>query len=168
MWIIILLLIIVVNLFIPASFVAMFWGAPYVPSGMEKVRTMVELAKIHHGDKSADLGSGDGRVVIAMAQAGAEAHGYDNNPLLVFWARRNIRKAGLGGKAFIHWGNFWNVDFSPYSTISVYGIPYMMNQLQEKITREMKPGSRIIANAFNFKKWKEEEKKNGVYLYKLV
>ena len=145
----------------------MFWGAPYVPSGMEKVRMMVKLAKIHNGDKSADLGSGDGRIVIAMAQAGAEAHGYDNNPLLVFWARHNIQKAGLSGKAFIHWGNFWNVDFSPYNIVSVYGMPYIMNQLQKKITGEMKSGSRIVANAFNFKKWKETEKNDGIYSYQL-
>ena len=85
-------------------------GAIYDPSSYEETRLMADLAEIAPGEKAADLGSGDGRVLIALAQRGAEAHGYEVNPVLVAIARRNIRSQGLQGKAFVHWGNFWRQE----------------------------------------------------------
>lgn len=72
-----------------------FFNAPYAPSVKNRLDAMLDLANIQPGDKAVDLGSGDGRVVIAMAQAGAEAHGYEINPWLVLWSRYAIRRAGL-------------------------------------------------------------------------
>ncbi len=164
----ILIIILILNLAVLITFGAMVWGgAPYVPSRSTSVEKMMTLANIQAGEKAADLGSGDGRVVIAMAQQGAEAHGFENNPVLVFVARRNIRKAGLTGKAFIHWKNFWNADFSNFNVISVYAMPYIMGRLHRKMKREMKHGSRIISNAFEFKHEIPIKKEKGVYLYEI-
>src|SRR3989338_878500 len=76
-------------------------GAPYLPTHRESVAKMIELAQVRPADKMVDLGSGDGRIVIAFAKQGIEAHGYEVNPLLVWWSRKNIQRAGLDGRAFI-------------------------------------------------------------------
>jgi Protein-L-isoaspartate carboxylmethyltransferase len=77
-------------------------GAPYIPTKREGVIKMLKLARVRPGCKALDIGSGDGRLVIALAQAGAEAHGCEINPVLVWWSRRKIKAAGLEGRAFIH------------------------------------------------------------------
>ena len=73
-------------------------GAIYDPSTQEESRVMAEVADVQPGDRAVDLGSGDGRVVIALALRGAEAHGFEVNPILVAVSRRKIREQGLEGK----------------------------------------------------------------------
>ncbi len=163
-----LIILLVINIIILVGFILMFWGAPYVPSRNASVENMMKMGSIGPGQKVADLGSGDGRVVIAMAQRGAQAHGYDNDPLLIFLARRNIRRAGLTGKAFVHWKNLWKTDLSSFDAVTVYGIPYMMKPLKDKLQKEMKSGSKVISNAFPFPNWLPDAKHEGVYLYQIA
>lgn len=163
----ILSLVVIINIIVITTFVMMFSGAPYVPSKNTSVERMMELANIKKGDKTADLGSGDGRIVIAMAQHGAEAHGYDNNPVLVWVARRNIRRAGMSDTAFIHWKSFWKIKYDTFDTVTVYAMPYIMNRLYRKLKKELKPGSKIISNAFAFPNQEPLKKDHGVYLYKV-
>lgn len=143
-----------------------FWGAVYVSSKDEKIKKMIELAEIKSGEKVADLGAGDGRLVIALAKKGAEAHGYEINPILVWQARRNINKAGLRRKAFIHWQNFWNEDLSGFDIITVYGIGYIMKKLEKKLRKELKDNARVVSNTFCFPTWPQIKEEGGVYLYK--
>jgi len=163
-----LIILLILNIVILMGFILMFWGAPYVPSRNTSVENMMKMGSIGPGQKVADLGSGDGRVVIAMAQRGAQAHGYENDPLLVLIARNRIRRAGLAGKAFIHWKNLWKIDVSSFDTITIYGIPYMMKPLKEKLQKEMHPGSKIVSNAFPFPKWVPDAKSEGIYLYHIA
>lgn len=163
-----LIVLLVINITILVGFILMFWGAPYVPSRNASVENMMKLGGIGPGQKVADLGSGDGRIIIAMARRGAQAHGYDNDPLLVLLARRNIRRAGLTGKAFVHWKNLWKTDLSGFDAITVYGIPYMMKPLKDKLQKEMKSGSKVISNAFPFPNWHPDAKHEGVYLYQIT
>jgi precorrin-6B methylase 2 len=142
-----------------------FRGAVYVPTSREKIKRMIEFANIKPGERAVDLGAGDGRLVIALAKAGAEAHGYEINPFLVFLAKRNIRKAGLSGKAFTHWKSFWREDFSKFDVITVYGESYIMRKLEEKLKKELKKSSRVISNCFTFPMWSPSKKADGVYLY---
>lgn len=165
--IILLSIILVLNILVLVTFAAMFWGAPYVPTQNKTVERMMKLADIKPGQKTVDLGSGDGRVVIAMAKQGAEAHGYDNNPFLVFLARRNIRRAGLAKKAFIHQGNFWKVDHSPFDLVTVYAMPYIMGRLYKKLKKELRPGARILSNAFAFPNQEPLKRDRALYLYEI-
>ncbi|TSA46497.1 SAM-dependent methyltransferase, partial [bacterium] len=64
-------------------------GALFVPTHRDKVKKIIELAHVQPGEKAVDLGSGDGRILIALAQAGADAHGFEINPLLIIWSRYN-------------------------------------------------------------------------------
>ena len=143
-----------------------FWGGIYVPSKEEKIKKLIELAEIKSGEKAADLGAGDGRLIIVLAQKGIEAHGYEINPMLVWKTRRNINRAGLKGKAFIHWKNFWYEDLSGFDIITVYGIGYIMKKLEKKLRKELKNNAKIVSNAFSFPAWPHIKEENGVYLYK--
>jgi len=143
-------------------------GAPYVPTAEERVAKMVSLVKVKPHEKAADLGSGDGRIVIALALSGAEAHGYEVSLPLVWISRRNIKKAGLKGKAFIHWKSFWREDFSSFRVVTLYGIPYIMERLEKKLRKELKSGARVVSNSFTFPNWKETQKTDKVYVYTIT
>ncbi len=140
-------------------------GAPFVPSHYKIVEEMVSLANIKRGMKVADLGSGDGRIVIALAEAGAEVHGYEINPILVWWARRNIRRKKLSSKAFIHWGSFWRYNLASFDVITVFGINHIMKSLEKKLKRELKKNARVVSNVFTFPNWPHSQKIGRVYIY---
>jgi cyclopropane fatty-acyl-phospholipid synthase-like methyltransferase len=142
-------------------------GIFYVPTDRKKLNKMIEFARVRNGEKAADLGSGDGRLVIALAKMGAEAHGYEINPLLVILSRINIRRMGLSGKAFAHWKNFWKEDFREFDIITVYGFSYMMTKLEKKLKSELVPGARVVSNSFHFPNWPASKEENKVFLYEV-
>ena len=140
-------------------------GAPFVPTGSRTLKTMIDLANIQPDEKVADLGSGDGRIVIAIARVGAEAHGYEINPFLVLWSRYRINRAGLSRRAFVHWRDIWRVDFASFKVITVFGMVHIMGPLERKLRRELRPGSRVVSNTFKFPCWPLSSKEGRVYLY---
>lgn len=140
-------------------------GAPYVPTHPKTVETMLALMKTGLHTRVADLGSGDGRLVIASAREGAESHGYEINPLLVWLSRSRIKKAGVSGSATIIWANFWHHDFSAYDVIFIYGVVNIMPRLEAKLLKELKPGSRVISNGFIFPNWPVTDSVDGVHVY---
>ncbi|MBI4095211.1 MAG: class I SAM-dependent methyltransferase [Candidatus Liptonbacteria bacterium] len=141
-------------------------GAIYFPTSQRNVGVIVSLARVKSGERAADLGSGDGRVVIALAQAGAqEVHGFEINPLLVLRSRAAVKHAGLSGNVFIHWKSFWRADLSSFQVVAVYGIPHIMKSLEKKLARELKPGARVASNVFRFPRWAPAASRDTVYLY---
>lgn len=138
----------------------------FVPSEESSVKTIVKLAQPRPGEKAVDLGSGDGRIVIALAQAGIEAHGYEINPLLVWWSRYRIRKAGLVGRAFIHRKNFWQEDLSGFNVVVIYSTNFIMPRLEHKLTQELKPGTKVVTNEAVFPHWQSLQEENKVHLYR--
>lgn len=143
-----------------------FRGIFYVPSETNRIKKMIELANIKPGELACDLGSGDGRLVMALARAGAVAHGYEVNPLLIVLAKLKIRKAGYSGQAFIHWKNFWKEDLSKFDIITIYGMDFVMKRLEEDLKDKMRPGARVVSNGFPFPNWPPAQKSDRVYLYK--
>lgn len=143
-------------------------GAPFLPTENSAVDAMLKFLRPNPGTKAADLGSGDGRIVIALAKLGIEAHGYEINPILVLISRWKIKRAGLQNKAFIHWKSFWNEDFSQFSSLTLFGIPYIMERLETKLKKELKPGSRIASNAFGFPHLPLAEKQGKIYCYEIA
>lgn len=145
-------------------------GAIYFPTSPRSVAAMLKLAEVKPGDKLVDLGSGDGRILIAAAKVGAEAVGYEINPMLVRRSRRAIARARVGagsgsGGTTVHWEDFWRVDLSQFDIVIVYGIPYIMKKLQHKLERELRPGTKIISNAFVFPGWKPVAQDRKILLY---
>jgi len=140
-------------------------GAPFVPTKVSGVKTMLACCETGPGRKMADIGSGDGRIVMAFARTGAEAHGYEINPLLVWWSRRRIKVAKLETRAFIHWIDLWRVDYSPYDTVTLFGVTHIMKRLEKKLRRELKPGAHVVSIAFRFPTWEPSKTVEHVYVY---
>jgi ribosomal protein L11 methylase PrmA len=127
-----------------------FGQLPFVPSLRSRVEGMIALAGTIAGQKVVDIGSGDGRIVIAAAQAGAEAHGFEINKYLVATSRFRIRRRNLEHTAFIHSGDLWQQDFSSFDVVFLYGIPGIMDRLESKLKSELRPGTRIVTNGCEF------------------
>lgn len=136
---------------------------PYFQTTRYRVHAMIELANIKPGEKAADLGSGDGRIVVALAQNGAIATGYELDEKLINNSLENIKRAGVN--ATILKKDFWEEDLSVYDIICVYPMPDIMEGLEEKLQKELRPGSRVLLNYYPFPNWKETMKKDYVYLY---
>lgn len=160
------LLLLLLCLIISFLWTTIVGGIPYLATDKKRVKEIVTMAKIQKGEKAIDLGSGDGRLVIAMAQKGAEAHGYELNILYILISKWNIRKNHLQGKAFIHWQNFFKVNLSQYDIVTCFGIPYMMNKIEKKLQKELKPKARVVITSFPFTHWKNSDEKDFVFLYK--
>lgn len=138
---------------------------PYFQTTRYRVQTMIELADVKPGEKVADLGSGDGRIVIAMAQKGAHAFGYELNNTLIKKSEEEIKKLHLENTAHILQKEFWQEDLSVYSIITVYPMPDIMQNLEAKLINELKPGARVLLNYYPFLTWKVKEEKNHIFLY---
>ena len=113
----------------------------------------------------ADLGSGDGRIVIEFAKKGIESHGFEINPFLVWISKRKIKKAGLENKAFIHKGSFWKKNFNEFNVVTIFGIDYIMKSLEKKLQKELPFNGKVISNAFKFPNWTPEIEKDYTYCY---
>ena len=144
-----------------------FFGAPFEPILKRRLNRMIKLANAKKGNKVVDLGSGNGKIIIAFAKKGIESHGYEINPLLVWISRRRIKKLGLEDKAFIHWKNFMNQNLHEYNVICIFQIWYMMDKLEKKLKKELKKGSKIVSNTWKFPNLKIKKQNKGVYLYEV-
>jgi SAM-dependent methyltransferase len=140
---------------------------PFVPSPQEVVDKMVDLAAVKKDDVVYDLGSGDGRIVIAAAKKGARAVGFEIDPELVKESRENIRKAGLEGRAEIRNQDILTVDLSAASVVTMYLLPDVNLKLKPNLLSQLKPGSRVVSHAFDMGDWKPDktERVNGRTIY---
>ena len=121
--------------------------------------------KIKPGQIVVDLGAGEGRLMIALAKAGATVHGYEINPFLVAKAKENIKKVGLENEVFIFCKNLWKQDLKEFDAVAIYPMGHMMKKLEKKFENELKPGTKVVSNYFTFPNWKPARAENNVYLY---
>jgi protein-L-isoaspartate O-methyltransferase len=143
-----------------------YQGPAFVPTLKTTVEQMVAVSEIKAGMKAADLGSGDGRVVIAMAKAGGIATGFEINPFLVWYSRSKIRKLGFSDRVKIQSSSFWNQDLGEYDIITIFGINHVMERLGQKLALELKPGAVVISNAFRIPRLTEVKRSGSLLVYK--
>jgi SAM-dependent methyltransferase len=129
---------------------------PFVPSPQVVVDKMVQLAGVKKGDMVYDLGSGDGRIVIAAAKRGARAIGFEIDPELVGESRANIKKAGVQDLAEIRNQDILTVDLSPANVVTMYLLPDVNLKLKPNILNQLKPGSRVVSHSFDMGDWKPD------------
>jgi SAM-dependent methyltransferase len=130
---------------------------PFVPSPQIVVDKMIELAGVKKGDVVYDLGSGDGRIVIAAAKKGARAVGFDIDPDLVAESRANVKKAGVQESAEIRHQDILTVDLSPASVVTMYLLPDVNLKLKPNLLSQLKPGSRVVSHSFDMGDWKPDQ-----------
>jgi precorrin-6B methylase 2 len=127
----------------------------WVPTPAEMVGRMLDLARITPADLVMDLGSGDGRNVIAAAKRGARAVGVEYNPDLVELSKKSAASEGVGDKATFVQGDMFEADFSKATVLVLFLLPDNLKRLQSKIL-DLKPGTRVVANTFGFSGWTPE------------
>ena len=152
---------------IPTGYYFYHFAAPYAPTSDERIRNVMVLAGDVRGKKVADLGAGDGRVMLEFARRGAYVDGFEINPLLVLRAKRNIHRAGLQDRAHVYWRSFWSKDLNQYDVIFLYCIIYMMKRIEYKLTEELKKGKRGISVYSIFPSWQSVQKAGDVRLYRM-
>lgn len=129
-------------------------GAPFVPLEPDVVERIMKMADVKKGDIFYDLGSGDGRNVIAAAQRGAKAYGIEFDPFRVWYSRFCIFLFGLSGRAKIIRSDFFKIDLSKADVVTAYLLQETNDKLFPKLEKELKDGARVVGAAFNFPKWK--------------
>src|SRR5688500_2377327 len=127
----------------------------WVPSSPEMVSKMLEVAKVTPADYVIDLGSGDGRNIIAAAKLGARGHGVEYNPDMVALSQKLAREAGVADKAQFIQGDMYEADISKATVMALFLLPVNLNKLQPKFLN-LAPGSRIVANTFGIDGWEPD------------
>ncbi len=143
---------------------SLIFGAPYAGLGKKRIRAMFALLNVKKGKKSIDIGSGDGRIVIEASRNGLYAFGVEINPILFIYSLIHVKiSKAKNTKIFLK--DMWQMDFSDYDYITIWGTKHMVKNLGKKIQKEVKPGTKIVSNHFKFEKWKFSREKDDVYLY---
>jgi hypothetical protein len=144
------------------SFVVAF-GAPYLPTLSPQVKTALDLIDLKPGQTLLELGSGDGRVLIAAAQRGLQVTGYELNPILAAFSWLRTRKYRRQVK--VVWGNFWRKKLPPADGIFVFLLNAYMEKLDKKILAEQSGGVKLVSFAFKVPNRTVKKEAKGVFLY---
>ena len=127
----------------------------WVPTHQAVVEKMLDMAGVTSDDVVMDLGSGDGRNVIAAARRGARAIGVEYNPDLVALSRRLAAEAGVSDRATFVQGDMYQADVSQATVLALFLTPETLDRMQDKFLA-MKPGSRIVLNTFPVTDWEPD------------
>src|SRR5471032_3034714 len=128
----------------------------WVPTPQGLIDKMLDMARVTPTDSLIDLGSGDGRTVIAAAKRGARALGIEYNPDRVELSKHSAEKAGVSAKANFAKADLFESDLSEATVITMYLLPTINIKLRPKIL-DLKPGTRIVSHAFTMDDWAADQ-----------
>ena len=128
----------------------------WVPTPPTLVEKMLDMAKVTARDYVIDLGSGDGRNIIAAAKRGARALGIEYDSGLVAVARRNAAAEGVAERARFMEGDMYVADISKATVLALFLLPDNLDRLKSKFER-LRPGSRIVTNGYQIPGWEAKE-----------
>ncbi|HEY3154467.1 MAG TPA: methyltransferase domain-containing protein [Candidatus Binatia bacterium] len=131
---------------------------PFVPTPIEVVDRMLELAEVKKGDVVYDLGSGDGRIVIRAAKKfGVKAVGIEMDSWLLDKARKDARAAGVSHLVAFRAEDALKADISRATVVTLYMLPWFNEAMKPSLKKFLKPGARIVAHDFGIEGWKPDE-----------
>jgi SAM-dependent methyltransferase len=134
------------------------WQVPFITTPNEVAERMLEFAGTTSADLVADLGSGDGRIVIIAAQKfGARGLGIELDQALVERSRANAVAAKVAERVHFVQGDVLEADFSRASVVTVYLLPGLITRLEPRFLNELAPGTRIVSHAFTMTGWKPDQ-----------
>ena len=127
---------------------------PFVPTPIEVVDRMLELAEVKKGDVVYDLGSGDGRIVIRAAKRyGARGVGVEIDPDLVRRSNDRAKDEGVAHLVEFREQDALTVDVSPATVVALYMLPEFNIKLRPILWQQLKPGSRVVSHDFAIEGW---------------
>jgi hypothetical protein len=128
----------------------------WVPTTEAMVEKMLDHAKLTPQDFVMDLGSGDGRMIIAAARRGAKGLGVEFNPDMVELAKREAEAAGVADKAAFVQGDMYEADISKATLLALFLLPHNLEKLVPKFL-ELPAGTRIVANTYWVPDWTPDD-----------
>ena len=122
------------------------------------VNRMLQLASVAREDVVHDLGSGDGRIVIAAARNfGARGVGVEIDPNLIRESEENARSAGVGDRVqFVH-KDLFQVDLREATVVTLFLLPGLNQMLAPRFMKELRPGTRIVSHMFDMGEWQPDK-----------
>jgi cyclopropane fatty-acyl-phospholipid synthase-like methyltransferase len=131
---------------------------PFVPTPIEVVDRMLELAEVKKGDVVYDLGSGDGRIVIRAAKKyGVRAVGIEMDSLLLDKAKKDAKAAGVSHLVEFRSEDALKADLSKATVVTLYMLPWFNEAMKPSFKKFLKPGSRIVAHDFGIEGWEPDK-----------
>ncbi|XP_062410177.1 adenine nucleotide translocase lysine N-methyltransferase-like [Sardina pilchardus] len=126
---------------------------PFMPSPKNQTQNVLKLLKGRRG-QLADLGSGDGRLVLGAYSMGFQCTGFEINPMLLAYSRARAWWRGIPNThiRFLN-QDFWKTDMSKYQNVTVFLAPAVMEQLEQKLRAELPPNARVIVCSYPFPSW---------------
>ena len=140
----------------------------YVPTSNGVAEAMLKLANTTASDVVYDLGSGDGRIVIAAAKKfGARGVGVEIDANLIKQATKNAQKAGVADRVTFLQQDLFKTDFSDATVVTLYLSNSINMRLRTILERQLKPGARIVSHRFTFGDWKPDatQRLEGTTIY---
>jgi SAM-dependent methyltransferase len=129
----------------------------WVPTPDALVNRMLRMAQVTPDDYVVDLGSGDGKIVIAAARDfKARATGVEFNPDMVALSRRNAEAAGVAGRARFEQGDIFKFDFTDATVVTMYLLPGLNLKLRPQLLK-MRPGTRLVSHQFTMGSWEPDD-----------
>jgi cyclopropane fatty-acyl-phospholipid synthase-like methyltransferase len=150
---------------------------PFVPTPIEVVDKMLELADVKRGDVVYDLGSGDGRIVIRAAKKyGLRGVGIEMDRTLIDKARKAAKTQGVSHLVEFRVEDALKTDLSPATVVTLYMLPWFNQALKPSLQKYLKPGARIVAHDFGIEGWSpvkvvplpELDQKTGNYRHRHI
>lgn len=138
--------------------------APYLPTKMDNIRKILKLAGVKKGKKFYELGSGDGRVVIAAAKLKAEAIGIEQSWLRIIYSKIKVWILKFKKAHFYH-GNFFSKNYSDADIVYIYLLSKGVKKLEGKLKKELKKGAIVITQTYHFPNWRPFKKEGSFWLY---
>lgn len=128
--------------------------APFVPTPPGVVTAMLTVARVGPDDVVYDLGSGDGRIVIAAARAfGARAVGIERNPVLVKEAREAAERSGVAARVRFIEQDFFQADLREATVVTLYLLPTVNLKIRDKLRSELRRGTRVVSHYYAMGDW---------------
>lgn len=149
------------------SVIFLLQGPPFVPIQDDNLQEMIRFAKKYKPKRILDMGSGDGKLVIGLAEAGYTVDGVEINPLLAYRSKARIKKKKVQ-HATIFQGNFWSFDVSRYDMIVLYVVNLIMPRLEKKLLHELQTGTIIISKYAEFPGLQPIEKTGEIFVYRIT
>jgi SAM-dependent methyltransferase len=129
----------------------------WVPTPEAMVDVMLDMARVSAADVVVDLGSGDGRLVIAAARRGARARGVEFNPDMVQLSKRRAAEANVQDRATFVEGDMFEAEIGDATVMAVFLLTENMRRLQTKFL-SLRPGTRIVSNTFGIPEWPADDR----------